>query len=89
MKYKFACAILLMGGLVLPDASAQSTLGNIVGVVQDPSQAIVAGAAIKLRNLEDNATRATLSMPDGSFEFLNLKAGRYSITIDSLPYFAR
>jgi hypothetical protein len=63
-------------------ALAQSTLGNIVGVVQDPSQAMVTGAVVKLRNLEDNSTRSTLSLQDGSFEVLNLKAGHYSITIE-------
>jgi hypothetical protein len=68
--------------LIASLACAQSTLGNIVGSVQDPSQAIVAGAVVKLRNLDDNSTRSTLSMQDGSFEFLNLKAGKYSITIE-------
>jgi hypothetical protein len=78
VKYKVGCVLLLVASL----ARAQSTLGNIVGSVQDPSQANVAGAVVKLRNLDDNGTRSTLSMQDGSFEFLNLKAGKYSITIE-------
>ena len=82
MKFKAYSAILLMGALMRPTAFAQSTLGNIVGAVQDPSQAIVAGAVVKVRNLDDNSIRSTLTVTDGSFEFLNLKAGRYSLTAE-------
>jgi hypothetical protein len=74
----YAAAVSL---LLAEAAFGQSTLGNIVGVVQDQSQAVVAGAAIKLRNLEDNSQRATLSVNDGSFQFPNLKAGTYALTI--------
>jgi len=82
VKFKAYSAILLMGALMRPTAFAQSTLGNIVGAVQDPSQAIVAGAVVKVRNLDDNSIRSTLTVTDGSFEFLNLKAGRYSLTAE-------
>jgi hypothetical protein len=78
VKLKICGATLLS----VVSAFAQSTLGNIVGLVQDPSQAVVAGAIVKLRNLDDNSAHSTLSMTDGSFEFLNLKAGKYSITIE-------
>jgi len=68
--------------LVASGASAQSTFGNLVGVIQDQSQAIIAGAVVKLQNLEDNSTRSAISASDGSFEFLNLKAGHYAVTVE-------
>jgi len=37
----------------------QSTLGNIVGVVYDPSQQLVDGAIVKLKSLEDDSIRST------------------------------
>jgi len=82
VKFQTCGSILALGAILTAgNAFGQSTLGHIVGVVQDPSQAVVAGAAIKLRNLEDNSSRATMSVTDGSFQFLNLKAGTYSVMI--------
>ena len=46
-----ACLLLL--GL----ATGQSTFGSIVGVVRDKTDALVPGATVKLRNLEDNSIR--------------------------------
>jgi hypothetical protein len=36
---------------------AQSTFGSIVGVVHDGTQAVVPGASVKIRRLEDNNIR--------------------------------
>jgi hypothetical protein len=60
--------------------SAQSTFGSIVGVVQDRTQAVVPGATLTIRRLEDNSTRSTTSDQNGSFEFLNLKPGTYALS---------
>ncbi|HXM34739.1 MAG TPA: TonB-dependent receptor, partial [Pyrinomonadaceae bacterium] len=59
---------------------AQSTLGSIVGVAQDSNLAAVPGSTITIRNLNENSTRSTVADADGSFQFLNLKPGRYEIT---------
>jgi hypothetical protein len=63
--------------------SAQSTFGNIVGVVMDQTQAIMPGATVTIRNLDDNSSHALVSGPDGSFQLLNLKAGRYAVSVKS------
>ena len=60
-------------------AEAQSTFGSIVGVVHDTTQAVVPGASVKIRRLEDNSIRSTTSDENGSFEFVNLKPGNYSL----------
>jgi len=59
---------------------AQSTFGSIVGVVHDTTEAVVPGASVKIRRLEDNSIRSTLSDQNGSFEFLNLKPGNYALS---------
>ena len=69
--------LMLMAGVV----HSQSTLGNLVGVVQDQSQAVISGALITLRDLEENSTRTTISASDGSFQFVNLKAGKYAVRV--------
>jgi hypothetical protein len=61
-------------------ASAQSTFGGIVGVVHDTTQAVVPGASVQIRRLEDNSIRSTTSDENGSFEFVNLKPGNYALT---------
>jgi hypothetical protein len=60
--------------------SAQSTFGSLVGVVQDKTQAVVPGAKVTIRRLEENSSRSTTSDQNGSFEFLNLKPGTYALS---------
>ena len=82
VKFRILLALLALDlTLVTWPVFGQSTLGNLVGVVQDQSKAVVADATVRLRNLEDNSTRTTASLNDGSFQFLNLKAGKYTVTI--------
>ena len=73
--------LLLASLLLLSAAQAQSTFGAIVGVVKDPGGLVVAGAKVTLLSLEDQSTRDALSGPDGAFQFLNVKAGRYEIDV--------
>jgi hypothetical protein len=76
---RFLLILTLLSSPLIP-ANAQSTFGSIVGVVQDPSQATVAGATIKVRNLDENTSHTAASDSEGNFQFLNLKPGRYEIT---------
>jgi len=62
-------------------ARAQSTFGSIVGTVQDETRATVPHAAIKILNLDDNSVHEAISADDGSFAVLNLKAGRYTVSV--------
>ncbi|HVR23169.1 MAG TPA: carboxypeptidase-like regulatory domain-containing protein, partial [Candidatus Polarisedimenticolia bacterium] len=86
MRGKFAgiaTAIVLM----VCSAVGQSTFGTIVGVVHDKTQAVVPGASVQIRSLDDNSTRSTTSDQSGSFEFVNLKAGKYAVSVQA-PGFA-
>src|SRR5262249_43947604 len=76
---RFLLTFTLLSSL-LSNANAQSTFGSIVGVVQDPSQATIAGALVKVRNLDENTSHTAASDTEGNFQFLNLKPGRYEIT---------
>ena len=73
-----ALLVLSVLGIDVP-ARAQSTFGSIVGVVHDTTQAVVPGASVKIQSLEDNSTRSATSDQNGSFEFVNLKPGRYAV----------
>jgi hypothetical protein len=62
---------------------AQSTFGSIVGIVKDPSGLVVPGAQLTLSGLEDQSRHTAMSDPDGSFQFMNVKAGMYEISAES------
>ncbi|MGO9087739.1 MAG: carboxypeptidase regulatory-like domain-containing protein [Terriglobales bacterium] len=69
--------------LTVCSAVGQSTFGSIVGVVHDKTQAVIPGATVKITNLEDRSVRSSASDQNGAFEFLNLKPGKYSVSINA------
>jgi carboxypeptidase family protein len=81
VRSKIAAAMLVLCVIGIGvSAHAQSTFGSIVGVVHDATQAVVPGASVNLRSLEDNSVRSTTSDQNGSFEFVNLKPGNYALS---------
>lgn len=66
--------------------AGQVTTGEILGIVQDPSEAAVAEARITVRNQETNATRAASSDAEGRFRFLQLPVGAYELTVEKAGF---
>jgi uncharacterized surface anchored protein len=64
----------------------QSTFGSIVGVVHDASEGFIAGASVQITSLEDNSTHSTTAGADGSFEFVNLKPGKYALSAQAAGF---
>ena len=64
---KVLTAGLLLGALAFP-CSAQ-TFGAITGQVEDPSGAVVAGAAVTLTNADTNVTRQSATNDSGIYTF--------------------
>jgi len=54
--------------------------GSILGVVHDPTQAVVAGARVVATNVETNLSRETMSAADGAYRILALPPGTYTVT---------
>jgi Carboxypeptidase regulatory-like domain/TonB dependent receptor len=75
-KQLLACLLLVLAARL---GIAQSTFGTIVGVVRDQSGASVPEVKVDAQNLDDGIRRSAVSAADGSFQFLNLKPGRYGI----------
>ncbi len=67
-------ALFLSPGILLADVT-----GSILGVVRDPSKAVIKGARITVTNTETNLTQQTVSADDGSFRFLALPVGSYRL----------
>jgi hypothetical protein len=72
----------LFFGLALATSlSAQAPEGRIVGVVHDPSGAVIPQASILVTNEGTNAKFTTKSGPEGGFSVPSLSAGSYKVEI--------
>jgi carboxypeptidase family protein/TonB-dependent receptor-like protein len=61
-------------------AQAQQTLGSINGTVTDSSGGVVQNAAVKIHNLGTGLEQSAKTKADGSFSFVDLPIGTYSVT---------
>ena len=68
--------------LMAASAHAQVGAGNLSGVVQDQSGAILPNASVTLQNLENGAQRVSKSNGSGSFTFSAIPSGDYKLTVE-------
>jgi len=61
-------------------ATAQETRGSVSGIVSDSSGAVVAGATLRLTNVETGVVLTTTSNETGLYRFLFLNPGKYKLT---------
>ena len=59
---------------------AQGVTASITGTVRDVSGAVLPGAAITVKHIENGLTRAALSDAGGGFNVSSLPVGQYEIT---------
>lgn len=69
--------------LVASGAYGQTTTGTILGMVKDPTGAIISGANVTATNEATGLTRATLSGDSGEYVITLLPVGRYTLTIEA------
>lgn len=66
--------------LAVPGAQAQVDQGTITGIVQDPSNAVIPGAAITLTNTDTGLVLQGKANASGVFVFSPLKIGNYQVS---------
>lgn len=59
---------------------------SLRGHVSDPSRAVLAGAEVTLTSLSTGATRRQITDGTGSYEFLQLPPGQYSLRVDAASF---
>lgn len=74
-----ACLVLLTGTSLV---RGQASNSSIVGVVKDSSDSTLRDAKITVTDADKNSSRSTVSSADGSYQVLQLPAGRYSVTVE-------
>jgi hypothetical protein len=72
----FAAAAALCSSALL----AQQTLGGITGDVTDPSGSVIPNATVTLVDEQTALTRATTTNGAGTYSFVNLPIGSYTVT---------
>ena len=75
-----ASSFLIAAIAVLPCAQAQQTLGSITGTVTDTSGGAISGATVTLVGDETKLTRTQKTNENGSYTFVNLPIGHYTLT---------
>lgn len=60
---------------------ALGTSGSIHGTVVDPTDAVVAGATVEIRNPVSGFVQSTTTDPSGKFAFLNVPFNPYHLTV--------
>jgi hypothetical protein len=65
-----------------PTVSAQGTAGRILGLVKDASGAVLSGVAITVSEARTAITRTEVTDTKGSYVFVNLPTGDYTVTAE-------
>ena len=83
-RFVLQLALAIACVLALSQASyGQSTFGTVLGTVKDPSGGLVPMAKVELMNAGTNATRTTTTNTDGAYQFVNIDAGMYKVSVEA------
>lgn len=74
-------ALLLAAVTVPQPADGQVLYGSIVGTVEDPSGAVVPGAAITISNTATGQVREVAADSQGRYTVVSVTAGAYNVTV--------
>jgi hypothetical protein len=81
ISFLFCCGLLaLFTSISSPAAEAQQTLGGITGTVMDTSGGAVSDATVTIVADATQLTRTQKSSETGSYDFVNLPIGSYTLT---------
>jgi hypothetical protein len=65
---------------------AQSTFGEFVGTVHDPTGSVIAGCVVAARNIGTSAARSTITDGSGGYTLANIEPGDYEITVKAAGF---
>src|SRR5260370_28514908 len=76
-------ALLLVFGFSVLPLAAQDATGRIIGVVTDPTGAVVPRAKVTVTNVATGTKSETTSGDDGSYQVLLLPIGIYTVAAEA------
>ena len=74
--------VLTLLGLTATSQAQTIAGGQIVGVVQDPTGAVIPGAQVVVRNVATGMERTLTTSEVGRYQALNLRSGEYEVTVE-------
>src|SRR5262245_43442495 len=77
----FASALLVAVVGTMSSVQAQGLTAQISGTITDSGGGVLPGATVVLKNAGTNASRETVTGADGTFQFPDLLAGKYDISV--------
>lgn len=84
LRFRLSVSILLAALLTSnTSVQAETATGRIVGVLIDPSGAVVPGGQIAIKSLESGATKSTTTDQQGRYVFDSVPTGRYKASASS------
>src|SRR5579863_8085662 len=82
MRLAFRLAIAIVCVMAFCKVSySQSTFGTVLGTVRDPSGSAVPKATVELTNVGTNAKRTDTTSDAGSYQFVNVEQGMYTLKV--------
>ena len=82
LLFSFLCLMVFIPALY----SQTTTTGSIVGVVNDPSGAVVPGATVTAKDVGRGSSQDTTTNKDGFYRFDLLLPGNYSVTVTATGF---
>jgi hypothetical protein len=82
IQRKSICVFIFTLLVAVRFTSAQTGTASLRGAVTDKTGAAIAGAAVKLTSADTGLVRVRTSGSNGSYEFLALPPGTYSLTVE-------
>ena len=80
-RFVFASALLVAVVGTMSSVQAQGLTAQISGTITDSGGGVLPGATVVLKNAGTNASRETVTGADGTFQFPDLLAGKYDISV--------
>jgi hypothetical protein len=80
--------VMLLIGLTMGPAKlcGQVNTADVVGTVTDPSGAIIANAAVTIKNVDTGITRSANSNSKGEYLFTLLQVGTYQVSVEAQDF---
>lgn len=86
MRYDFRVALIVLvtaiAGTGALSAQTRATSADLVGVIYDPSKAVLPGVTVSVTNADTGMTRTSVSDDDGRYTVLALPPGTYSVRVE-------
>ena len=86
MKRQRFLGTLLASLFFLPAIALAQVTASVVGTVQDPTGAVIPGAAVTVKNLETGVERTMTADDRGYYRALSLPVGRYEVAAEKTGF---